>query len=360
MLLASIMGKGLVSFLSTEGNAVVLPMGADWRAFAFASSLGLLTCLLFGLTPALRATARGTMLSLRSAGRGTVGVERHGLRRALIVAQVALSLVLIAAGILFARSLWNLRHIETGFRREGVLVASLDFQQLEIPMERRHALQRDLLERIRAVPGVRGAAGASVIPVSGSSSGNRIWFEGATQDVGSNINRISPGYFATMDIPILSGRDFDDRDTMSSPMVAIVNQTFAAQLAGGADPVGRRFRIEATPSTPEITCVIVGLARNAIYGFPRERPRPLVFLAAAQTARPGTGGQLVIHAETSLATVAAGVTRALREADPRIAVSFRVFDRQIDNTIVRERLLAMLSIFFAAVAALLAILASTG
>jgi putative ABC transport system permease protein len=360
MLLASIMGKGLVSFLSTEGNAVVLPMGTDWRVFAFASSLGLLTCLLFGLAPALRATGRGAMLSLRTAGRGTVGVERHGLRRALVVAQVALSLVLIAAGILFARSLWNLRHIETGFRREGVLVASLDFRRLEIPMEGRHALQRDLLERIRAVPGVRGAAGASVIPVSGSSSGNRIWFEGATQDVGSNINRISPGYFATMDIPILSGRDFDDRDTMSSPMVAIVNQTFAEQLTGGTDPVGRRLRIEATPSTPEITYEIVGLARNAIYQFLRERPRPLVFLAAAQTARPGTGGQLVIHAETSLATVAAGVTRALRDADPRIAVSFRVFDRQIDNTIVRERLLAMLSIFFAAVAALLALLGLYG
>jgi putative ABC transport system permease protein len=104
----------------------------------------------------------------------------------------------------------------------------------------------------------------------------------------------------------------------------------------------------------------VGLARNAIYQFLRERPRPLVFLAAAQTARPGTGGQLVIHAETSLATVAAAVTRALREADPRIAVSFRVFDRQIDNTIVRERLLAMLSIFFAAVAALLALLGLYG
>ena len=228
VLLAAIMGQGLVSFLSTEGNAVVLPMGTDWRVLAFASSLGLLTCLLFGLTPALRATGRGTMLSLRTAGRGVIGVERSGLRRTLVVAQVALSLVLIAAGILFARSLWNLRHIDTGFRREGVLVAGIDFRRLDVPMERRYDMQRDLLARIRAVPGVRGAAGASVIPVSGSSSGNRIWLEGTTVDVGTNINRVSPGYFGTMDIPILSGRDFDDRDTMSSPMVAIVNQTFAA------------------------------------------------------------------------------------------------------------------------------------
>ena len=360
VLLAAIMGKGLVSFLSTEGNAVVLQMGTDWRVLAFASSLGLLTCLLFGLTPALRATGRGTMLSLRTAGRGVIGVERNGLRRTLVAAQVALSLVLIAAGILFARSLWNLRHIDTGFRREGVLVAGLDFRRLDVPMERRYDMQRDLLARIRAVPGVRGAAGASVIPVSGSSSGNRIWLEGATTDVGSNINRVSPGYFDTMDIPILSGRDFNDRDTMSSPMVAIVNQTFAQQVTGGADPVGRRFRIEATPMTPEITYEIVGLARNAIYQFLREQPRPLVFLAAAQTARPGTGVQLVIHSEMPLATVAAGITSALREADPRIAVAFRVFDRQIDGTIVRERLLAMLSIFFAAVAALLALLGLYG
>jgi predicted permease len=360
VLLAAIMGKGLVSFLSTEGNAVVLQMRTDWRVLAFASSLGLLTCLLFGVTPALRATGRGSMLSLRTAGRGVIGVERHGLRRTLVAAQVALSLVLIAAGILFARSLWNLRHVDTGFRREGVLVASLDLRRLDVPIERRHDRQRDLLARIRAVPGVRGAAFASVIPVSGSSSGNRIWLEGTTMDVGTNINRISPGYFDTMDIPILSGRDFDDRDTMSAPMVAIVNQTFAQRLTGGADPVGRRFRVEATPTTPEVTYEIVGLARNAIYQFLREQPRPLVFLAAAQTVRPGTVVQLVIHSEMPLATVAAGITSALREANPRIAVAFRVFDRQIEDTVVRERLLAMLSIFFAAVAALLALLGLYG
>ncbi len=360
VLLAAIMGEGLVSFLSTEGDAVVLQMRTDWRVLAFASSLGLLTCVLFGLTPALRATGRGTMLSLRTAGRGVIGVERNGLRRTLVAAQVALSLVLIAAGILFARSLWNLRHVDTGFRREGVLVAGIDFRRLDVPMERRHDMQRDLLARIRAVPGVRGAAGASVIPVSGSSSGNQVWLEGTTTPVGSSINRVSPGYFDTMDIPVLSGRDFEDRDTMSSPMVAIVNQTFAQQLTGGADPVGRRFRIEATPTTPELTYEIVGLVRNAIYQHLREEPRPLVFLAAAQTARPGTGVRLVIHSEMPLATVAAGVTTALGEADPRIAVAFRVFDRQIEDTVVRERLLAMLSIFFAAVAALLALLGLYG
>jgi hypothetical protein len=287
VLVAEIMGKGLVSFLSTEGNAVVLQMRADWRVLTFASSLGLLTCLLFGLAPALRATGRGTMLSLRTAGRGVIGVERNGLRRTLVAAQVALSLVLITAGILFARSLWNLRHIDTGFRREGVLVAGLDFRRLDVPMERRYDMQRDLLARIRAVPGVHAAAGASVIPVSGSSSGNRIWIEGTTTEV-------------------------------------------------------------------------VGLVRNAIYQFLREQPRPLVFLAAAQTPRPGMRAQLVIHSEIPLATAAAGITSALRDADPRIAVSFRVFDRQIDATIVRERLLATLSIFFVAVAALLALLGLYG
>jgi hypothetical protein len=104
----------------------------------------------------------------------------------------------------------------------------------------------------------------------------------------------------------------------------------------------------------------VGLARNAIYQHLREEPRPLVFLAAAQTARPGTGCGLVIHSEMPLATVAAGITSALKEADTRIAVAFRVFDRQIEDTVVRKRLLAMLSIFFAVVAALLALLGLYG
>ena len=110
--------------------------------------------------------------------------------------------------------------------------------------------------------------------MSGSSSGNQVWLEGTTTPVGSSINRISPGYFDTMDIPILSGRDFEDRDTMSSRMVAIVNETFAQRLTGGADPVGRRFRVEATPATPELTYEIVGLARNAIYQYLREAAAP--------------------------------------------------------------------------------------
>ena len=360
VLLAAIMGEGLVSFLSTEGAPVVLQMRTDWRVLAFASSLGLLTCILFGLTPALRATGRGTMLSLRTAGRGVIGVERNGLRRTLVVAQVALSLVLIAAGILFARSLWNLRHIDTGFRREGVLVAGIDFRRLDAPMERRHDMQRDLLARIRAVPGVRGAAAASVIPVSGSSSGNQVWLEGTTTAVGSSINRVSPGYFDTMDIPILSGRDFEDRDTMSSRMVAIVNQTFAQRLTGGADPVGRRFRIEATATTPELTYEIVGLARNAIYQHLREAAAP----ARVPRRRANGAAGDVDTAGDPLRDAArhCGGRRHERAEGGRPADRgpFRVFDRQIEDTVVRERLLAMLSIFFAAVAALLALLGLYG
>jgi predicted permease len=360
VLLAAVMSQALVSFLSTEGDAVVLSLGTDWRALAFASGLGLLTCLLFGLTPAIRATGGATALGLRTAGRGVIGAERSGLRRTLVAAQVALSLVLIAAALLFARSLSNLRHVDTGFRRVGVLVAGIDFRRLDVPVERRHHLQRELLGQIRSIPGVRAAASASVIPVSGSTSGNNLWLEGTTTQVNTSINRVSPGYFATLGIPILSGRDFDERDTMSAPRVAIVNETFAQNVTGGANPVGRRFRIEATPSTPELTYEVVGMARNSIYAHLREEPYPLVFLVLEQSPRPWAGMRVVIHSELELPAIAAGVTSALSQFDPRIAVAFRVLDRQIDDTVVRERLLAMLSCFFAGIAALLALLGLYG
>jgi predicted permease len=360
VILAGVLSQALVSFLSTEGDTVVLSLGTDWRALAFASGLGLLTCLLFGLAPALRATGGTTAFALRTAGRGVIGADRSGLRRALVAAQVALSLVLMLAALLFARSLSNLRHIDTGFRRAGVLVAGIDFRRLDVPAERRHDLQRELLGHIRSIPGVRAAASASVIPVSGTSSGNNVWLEDTTTQVNTFINRVTPGYFDTLGIPILSGRDFDGRDTMSAPGVAIVNETFAQRVTGGANPVGRRFRIEATPSTPELTYEIVGMTRNSIYADLREDPYPLVFLALAQSARPWAGMRVVIHSALPPGVVASGVTSALRQADPRIAVAFRVLDTQIDDTVVRERLLAMLSSFFAGIAALLALLGLYG
>jgi predicted permease len=360
VLLASLMGDTLVSLITTTNDAVVLALRTDWRALAFASSLGVVTCVLFGLAPALRATREGTTAPLKIAGRGLVGADRSGLRRALVAAQVALSLVLVAGAILFARSLSNLRHFETGFRRDGILVASIDFRRLRLPPEQRIQARHEVLDRIRAVGGVTSAAHASNTPLGGSTSGNDGWLEGTTTVINTNINRVSPGYFQTFGIPLLSGRDFNDRDTALSTPVAIVNETFAERVTGGASPVGRRFRLEATPDTPEIAYEIVGLVRNATYYHLREDPYPLLFLAVDQSELSSNSARILIQSQIPLATTAASITQAMTEMDPRIAITFRVLARQIEDSVLRDRLLAMLSIFFAGIAALLALLGLYG
>jgi putative ABC transport system permease protein len=360
VLLSSLMSDTLVSLIATTNDAVVLALRTDWRALAFASALGIVTCVLFGLAPALRATRDGTAAPLKIAGRGVVGIDRSGLRRALVVAQVALSLVLVAGGILFARSLSNLRHFDTGFRRDGILVASVDFRRLQLPPEKRIQARHEVLDRIRTAAGITNAAHAMNTPFGGSTSGNDGWLEGTTTEINTNINHVSPGYFQTFGIPLLSGRDFNDRDTASSTPVAIVNETFAERVTGGVNPVGRRFRVQATPNTPEITYEIVGLVRNSTYFHLREDPYPLLVLAADQSALSSNTVRIVIHSQSSLTTTAAGVTRVMKDMDPRIAVTFRVLARQIDDFVVRERLLAMLSIFFASIAALLALLGLYG
>ena len=360
VMLAGVMSEALVSFFSTTTDSVVLVLRTDARVLAFTSALAVVTCLLFGLAPALRATRGRASAALKGAGRGLVGADRAGMRRALVAAQVALAMVLIVGGILFTRTLTNLHQFDTGFRRSGVLLAGVDMRRLALPMDRRIDTQREILDHIRAIPGVRAAASASVVPVSGSSSGNDVMLDGTPVRVNARFNRVSPGFFRTLGIPMVAGRDFEERDTFISPRVAIVDETFAASVMGGGSPVGRTIRVEPTSTTPETPYEIVGLVKASVYEDLRERRAPTVFVAAAQAPRPFPGARVLIHSDLDAAAIAPAVTRALADLDPRISVAFRSFDRQIEDTVVRERLLAMLANFFAAVAAVLALLGLYG
>jgi predicted permease len=360
VLIARVLSQGLVSFLAPD-DSVALRLDLDWRILAFVAGLACLTCLLAGLAPALRATTTGGIApDLRMAGRGGVGAERSRLRQALVAAQVALSFVLIAAGFLFARSLGNLRDVDTGFRRDGVLVAGVDMRRLDVPVARRLERHNEALDRIRALPGVRSAAAVSVVPVSGSSSGNKVSVEGTDIQESTRINRVGPGYFQTMAIPVIAGRDFTDRDAPGAANVAVVDETFVRKLLRGADPLGRRVRIEATPTTPEIAYEIVGVVKNSVYMTVDEEPYQTMFVALAQVPRPGTGQRFVVHADTALPGVSAAIVAAMREIDPKITVSFSVLEQQIHDSLTRERLMALLSSVFAAIAAVLAMLGLYG
>jgi predicted permease len=357
-LLAQYLSEVLVSLLSTQGNPLFVNLNMDWRVLAFSAAAALLTCALFGLAPALRATRVGPGAAMKAAGRGlTASRERFGLRRALVVSQVALSLVLVAGALLFSRSLSKLATQDAGLRREGVLVTRLSLSSLKLPVERRLDFKRGLLERIRAVPGVESAADANILPLSGSGWNNAVWLDGADpgRTQSTFFSRVGPEYFKTLNITLLSGRDFNSGDAPNAPQVAVVNESFARILMNGENPVGKRFHVEGTPSEPETVYEIVGLVRDAKYRDLHEEFVPVVFTASSQAAHPSGGAMFLIRSSTiSPAALAPSIKSAIAEVSPDINIFFSVFKDEVDSSLLRERLMATLSGAFGLLALVLA------
>jgi predicted permease len=362
-LLAGLLSRSLVSFLDPDGRTITLDLASDWRVLAFTASVAMLTCVLFGLAPALRAGRVSATAVIRSLGRGlTAGRERFVLRRALVTLQIAFSLLLLAVALLFTRTLNNLLAVDTGFVQDGVVVARLDLRPLKVPVSNRQAVRAEALARIRSLTGIQSAAEVSNVPVSGSSWGNRVWLEGteAPNPIGSLFNRVSSGYFATFGIPLVTGRDFNEFDTPESGAVAIVNETFVRTVAHGENPIGRQVRRETTPTQPEMSFEIVGVVRDAKYIDLRQLPRPVTFVAASQNREPGEYLQVIVRSTLPEAAVTAAVTAAMREFNPTVFVSFDVLKDRIRQTLVREQLMATLSGFFGFLAALLAMVGLYG
>ncbi|MBV9924271.1 MAG: ABC transporter permease [Acidobacteria bacterium] len=357
-LLAQYLSEVLVSLLSREQNPLYVSLQTDWRVLAFGAGAAVLTCALFGLAPALRATRVAPGAAMKAAGRGlTASRERFGLRRALVISQVALSLVLVAGALLFSRSLSQLATQNTGLRREGVLVTFVSMSRLKLPVERRLEFKRGLLERIRAVPGVESASDANILPLTGSGWNNEVWIDG-TDPAGkqsTNFSRVSADYFKTLGIPLLAGRDFNAGDAPNAPKVAVVNESFARALTKGANPVGQRFRVERTPSEPETVYEIVGLVKDAKYQDLRQEFAPVAFTASSQASKPSEGGMFLIRSNNvAPAALAPSVKQVIGEVSPDIDIVFRVYKDEVDASMLRERLMATLSSAFGLLALVLA------
>jgi len=363
LLLAGALSQFLLALLGTQGNPLFLDLEPDRRVLAFSMGLATLTCLLFGLTPALRATRVPAGEAMKGSGRTTTASrERFGLRQALVVSQVALSLVLLVGALLFSGTLRKLLAVDAGFRQNGLLITQVDFTRPKVPSERRVAFVRDLLDRVRTIPGVVSAGEVGILPLSGGGVSNNVWLEGSDPSIRleSNFGWIGPGYVGTMGMALLSGRDFDDRDTTSSPRVAIVNQSFARRFGLGPDALGRRFRREATPSAPEQVFEIVGLVRDTKYYNLREEFRPIAFLSPTQSSDPDPFTQVVIRSTAPLTELISRVRSTVAEVDPAIGLDFRAFETTVREGLLRERLMATLSGFFGSLATLIAALGLYG
>jgi predicted permease len=362
VVLAEILSRGLVAFLATPENQMFVGLQFDWRVTGFTAGLALVTCLLFGLVPALRATRVAPASVMRASGRGlTAGRERFSLRRALVVIQVAMSLVLLAGALLFVRSLQKLLSIDPGFRPEGIVDVSVDYRAAHFPKERMSEIRRETLEKLRAQTGASAAGQVGMTPVSGSGWDQNVWADGsAGPRVDALFNRSGPGYFRTMGTAFVSGRDFDDHDNLTAPKVAIVNEQFAKQIFHGKNPIGLFFRREESADKPDSVLLVVGLVRNTKYYELREDFQPIAFVPEDQDEDPGPGGNFVLRTNAPLGEFYRTAERAVAQVHPGLAIEFSVLTNQIKSSLMRDRLMAALAGTFGLLAGALAVLGLYG
>ncbi len=351
--LAQIVSRSLVRYISTTGSTIVLDLGMDWRLLGFTTGLALLTCVLFGLTPALRATRISAAGVMTAGGRGlTATRERFSVRRLLVVSQIALSLVLVAGALLFVRTLRNLLTLDAGFQQTGILIVDVDFSKFDLPKDQRELYKQQILERMRTVPGVDSAALADNVPISGYGWDQNILISGQKKG-DSLLNRVSPGYFRTMGTPLIAGRDFNDGDTATSPKVAIVDESFAKRYLGG-DAIGKTFHLDSFQGEDDPEYQIVGVVKDSKYYDLREDSQPIGYFPEMQDPHPGQGTEVMIRSTAPFAALTGALKHRFEEINPMISIDFHVFQTQIRDGLLRERLMATLSGFFGILAGLLA------
>jgi len=356
ILLAMAMTRGLLALVPSEGNPLLIRPEPDLRILLFTLALTVLTGVVFGLLPALRAsrpdlwsTLKDTVGSIAGAGGSLY------LRKGLVAAQVALSFLLLFGAGLFVRSLQNLQTTDTGFREIDNLVTfqlSPALNGYDAP--RTVQFYRDLLERLRATPGVKSASLASVPLLHGWEWDSGLTVEGHQakdgEDMQGYMNSLSPGYFETMGIGLLEGRDFELKDIKEDSKVAIVNKRFADHYFPGKSAVGRHLGRGNAPGT-KLDVEIIGVVANTLYEGPKEGVRRQVFIpnwgknSAAIYVRAGMNSDAVFGAARA----------AVKGLDAGMPVyELKTLGDQLDQTLLTERLIALLSAGFGMLATLLA------
>jgi putative ABC transport system permease protein len=356
--LAQILSRVLVALLSSQQQPIFVELTPDWRVLGFAAGLALLTCILFGLTPAIQASRTEPGVAMKASARGaTAGRSRFLLRRALVVSQVALSLVLLMAALLFVRSFRNIVTLNAGFQQDHILIANIEFSPLKLPPESQLTFRHELLSRVQAIPGVSSAAEILMVPMSRSGWDDNIDIPDGAQRQDVTLNRVSPGYFKTMETPLLVGRDFNQTDTPVSPRTAIVNEAFARRFYSGVNPVGKVFH---DSGAPDKSYRIVGMAKDSKFYDLREDPVPTVYVSFTQANSPEQSSTLMIRSDESLLPLISSINHAANEINPSMVLSFTVFKTQIREGLLRESLMATLSGFFGVLATVLAVIGLYG
>ncbi len=353
--LAVLLTRGLLALVPTEGQPLLITAHPDLRILGFTLVLMFFTAIVFGLLPALRASRPDPWATLKdTVGSITGGTGSLFLRKGLVTVQVALSFLLLFGAGLFVRSLQNLRTTDTGVALDNLVVFQVSPELSGYDNQRAVLFYQQLLERLRAAPGVRSAAMVAESILSGNEWDSYMSVEGHRpkdgEDMQAFMNALSPGYFETMRIPLLEGRDFTRMDVKENATVAIVNKRFAEHFFGSTSAIGKHVGWGSGPRS-KLNIEIVGVVADSLYEGPREGVRRQVFVP-----KWGKGGSTFYVRTQNRSTTAYNVIRnEVRQLDASMPIyGVKTLEAQLDETLLTDRLIALLSAGFGLLATVLA------
>ncbi len=361
----SVRGGNVPGSAATE---VFLDLSLDSHVLMFTIGVAAAIVLLSGVAPAIKASGVAPMDALKEHGRGAGGDAGAGLANGLVVAQVAVSVLLIVAAGLFVRTFAALATRPAGFERDRALLVNLDAQRAPVAPDQRVVLYDRVRQAVRALPGVSDAAVSMISPVAGEGFVVRAEISGATplpdDGHGANVftNVMSPGWFGTFGIPVVAGRDFGEADRNGTPLVAIVNHKLARLALGDSSPIGHT--ITMMPPGRSVSMEIVGVVADSVYFSLRESVPPTVYTALTQYyLGPANLASVTLNVRARTGppmSLAKSVTAAVGAVSPALSLTFQPMAGQLDDSLTRERITAMLAGFLGAVALLLAALGLYG
>jgi putative ABC transport system permease protein len=370
---AFVSARALVALLGASAGPIALQLAVNWRLIVFIGATATLTAILFGLLPGLRVSLVDPNTVMRLGARGTP-IDRHRarLQRGLVVAQIALSLVLVFSALLLVQTFRNLASVPTGFEAEGTLVfAFMDRASDALSAERKAAFQDQLTREIRAVPGVVAAVSSTHVPLSGATWAHFFRVTGGTGErKASRFAYVSPGYFDALRIPIRSGRDFQDLDNARSRRVMVVNESFVRSHLDGVEPIGAAVRTLEEPGFPEIVYEIIGIVGDTKYADLRvencwcqnagESMAPIAYVPIAQNPSPYAWAPVIVRSRTPDVAIAGTIAQRVERLAPGIALHVSQLKARVGERLRNERMVAWLAGVFAVLATVLVVVGLYG
>jgi putative ABC transport system permease protein len=351
----------LIRQLGSEMGAVTLDLSIDWRVLGFTSAASLGATFLFGLAPALGLGRVEPNDALKEQSRAVTGERRLGLRNALVVVQVGLSFALVVGAGLFVRSFATLTTTPLGFDPSNLLIVRVDAAPDWVTPENKVAFVQRVADAIAAARGVSRVAPSRITPMSDGNTTTGVQLSGAPSLPADErtvwMNFVAPGWFETYGMRVLAGRDFAIADRVGSEPVAVVNQAFARRFAGGQNVVGQRVR-SVTPGG--LDTLIVGVVNDSVYRTVRLGVVPTLYLPMYQAGFRGSSFSVTARLTSPRALVERDIADAIGAAAPDLAFGFRDYSDQLRATVIQERLVALMSGSFGALAMLLAALGVYG